>query len=448
MKPLLGITMGDAAGIGPELILKAFSTQRMHEVCRPLVIGSLAVLARYRDLYRLDLELAPVDAPDRALFQPQRLDVLDLGLVDAENLRIGEVAAEPGRAAVVYTQEAGRMALAGSIDAIVSAPLNKEAMRLAGYAYEGQTEILGELTGAKRYGMILLLGTIRVLMLTTHMALRKACDAVTREKVLTMIELAHETLCTFGMKEPRIAVAGLNPHAGEGGLFGTEELTGSRPAVEEAQRRGIRAIGPVPADVVFVKAREGEYDLVLAMYHDQANMAAKLLGFGEVTTVLAGLPIIRTSVGHGTAFDIAGRNLARVENFQLRHRGRGRIRPDEEGGHSMGLIGEHEDLAEELIRYSRLCYDRGLVGGSGGNLSARRARDARLPGHRQRSRPARRRPRKSHGCRSGREGVGGSCRVQALQGDRVPPGGVPPPARGERGRPRAPRPRDRLCFTP
>jgi 4-hydroxythreonine-4-phosphate dehydrogenase len=165
--------------------------------------------------------------------------------------------------------------------------------------------------------MILILGSLRVMMLTTHLSLRKACDAVTRENVLAMIELAHETLGTFGIKEPRIAVAGLNPHAGEGGLFGTEEVNGSRPAVEEAVRRGIRAVGPVPADVVFVKAREGAYDLVLAMYHDQANMAAKLLGFGEVTTVLAGLPIIRTSVGHGTAFDIAGRNIAKEQNFIL-----------------------------------------------------------------------------------------------------------------------------------
>ena len=309
--------MGDAAGIGPELILKAFATDRLYGKCRPLLIGSLAVMELYRDRCHSPLAFRVVQDPAQCACQPGTLDVLDLGLVDAARLRIGEVAAEPGRAAVVYTQEAGRLAMTGAIDAIVSAPLNKEAMRLAGYSYEGQTEILGELTGSKRYGMILILGSLRVMMLTTHLSLRKACDAVTRENVLAMIELAHETLCTFGIKEPRIAVAGLNPHAGEGGLFGTEEVTGSRPAVEEAVRRGIRAVGPIPADVVFVKAKEGAYDLVLAMYHDQANMAAKLLGFGEVTTVLAGLPIIRTSVGHGTAFDIAGRNIAKEQNFIL-----------------------------------------------------------------------------------------------------------------------------------
>jgi len=215
----------------------------------------------------------------------------------------------------VYTQKAGNMAMAGTIDAIVSAPLNKEAMRKAGYSFEGQTQILAELTGSKRFGMILLLGSIRVMMLTNHMALRAACDAVSKERVFEMITLADESLRGFGIERPKIAVAGLNPHSGEGGLFGREEIEGSIPAIEAASANGIDVTGPVPADVVFVKAREGGYDLVLAMYHDQANMAAKLLGFGEVVTLLAGLPIIRTSVGHGTAFDIAGKGIADHTNF-------------------------------------------------------------------------------------------------------------------------------------
>ena len=161
------------------------------------------------------------------------------------------------------------------------------------------------------------MGNIRVMMLTTHMSLRKACLAVRKRRVLTMIELANETLQYFGISNPRIAVAGLNPHSGEHGLFGDEEVKGSVPAIEEAVKRGINVVGPVPADIVFVKAKEGEYDLVLAMYHDQANMAAKLLGFGEVVTVLAGMPIIRTSVGHGTAFDIAGKGIANEKNFVM-----------------------------------------------------------------------------------------------------------------------------------
>lgn len=317
MKPVIGITMGDAAGIGPELILKAFRQPRLFSRCRPLLIGSADVMRRYRASLGIDVPWTVVSTAQQARFEEGTLDLLDLGMVDVGRLEIGVVAPQPGKAAVTYTQEAGRLALGGFIDAIVSAPLNKESMRAAGYAYEGQTEILAELTGAKRYGMILILGSIRVMMLTTHMALRKACDMVSRERVLSMIELAHDTLVELGIPHPRIAVAGLNPHAGEGGLFGTEETQGSIPAIRDARQKGVDAIGPVPADVVFVKAREGQYDMVLAMYHDQANMAAKLLGFGEVVTMLAGLPIIRTSVGHGTAFDIAGKGIAREENFVM-----------------------------------------------------------------------------------------------------------------------------------
>lgn len=309
--------MGDAAGIGPELILKAFRSPELYDICRPLLIGSKAAMESYRQLLDIEAHFRAVDSPQNAVYEPGILDVLDLGLIDVAALEVGKVAAEPGNAAVAYTQEAGKMALQGIIDAIVSAPLNKESMRMAGYQFEGQTQILAELTGATRFGMILLLGNIRVMMLTTHTALRKACDAVTRDKVLSMIELSYDTLRAFGIAHPTIAVAGLNPHSGEGGLFGREEVDGSIPAIEAAIANGINAVGPVPADVVFVKAKQGEYDLVLAMYHDQANMAAKLLGFGEIVTVLAGLPIIRTSVGHGTAFDIAGKGIADERNFVM-----------------------------------------------------------------------------------------------------------------------------------
>ncbi|MDP7162596.1 MAG: 4-hydroxythreonine-4-phosphate dehydrogenase PdxA [Phycisphaerae bacterium] len=315
MKPTVGITMGDAAGIGPEIILKAFRTGDLYQLCRPLVLGSADTMEYYKKLFGIEVAINAANDPSEAEYKDGRLDILDLGLVDVANLKVGVVDPGPGKAAVVYTQEAGRLAMSGTIDAIVSAPLNKESMRQAGYHFEGQTQILAELTASRRYGMILLLGEVRVMMLTTHCSLREACDAVTKEKVLSMIELAHESLQTFGIAKPRIAVAGLNPHAGEGGLFGTEEVEGSIPAIKAAAAEGIDAVGPVPADVVFVKARDGQYDLVLAMFHDQANIAAKLLGFGQVVTVLAGLPIIRTSVGHGTAFDIAGEGIADEKNF-------------------------------------------------------------------------------------------------------------------------------------
>lgn len=317
MRPILGITMGDAAGIGPELILKALATHGVDRCCRPLVIGSLATMEFYRDRLRIPVRFHSVQSAAAARYEPCAVDVLDLGIVDVPRLKIGVVDANPGVAAVVYTQEAGRMALRGDIDAIVSAPLNKEAMRAAGYRFEGQTEILGELAGSKRYGMILLLGNLRVMMLTTHCALQDACRAVTKERVLGMLTLADQSLRAFGIDSPRIAVAGLNPHAGEGGLFGREEVEGSIPAIEAARASGINALGPIPADVVFLKARDGAFDLVLAMYHDQANMAGKLLGFGEVVTVIAGIPFIRTSVGHGTAFDIAGKGVADEKNFVL-----------------------------------------------------------------------------------------------------------------------------------
>jgi 4-phospho-D-threonate 3-dehydrogenase / 4-phospho-D-erythronate 3-dehydrogenase len=317
MKPILGITMGDAAGIGPELILKAFRKRELFRICRPVIIGSRAVMEFYKARLGIDVAFNVIEDVSCAEYKDGIPDLLDMRLVHVSKFRVGVVAAEPGKAAVVYTQAAGRMAMDGTIDAIVSAPLNKEAMRMAGYNFEGQTQILGELTGSKKYGMILVLGKIRVMMLTNHLALRQACDAVTKEKVLSMIELADETLRAFGIAKPRIAVAALNPHGGEGGLFGTEERDGSIPAIQSAVAQGINAVGPVPADVVFVKAREGQYDLVLAMYHDQANMAAKLLGFGEVVTLLAGLPIIRTSVGHGTAFDIAGKGIADERNFVM-----------------------------------------------------------------------------------------------------------------------------------
>jgi 4-hydroxythreonine-4-phosphate dehydrogenase len=310
--------MGDPAGIGPEIILKALSRPGLLDLCRPLLLADPSVMELHRSLLsRPEVPFHLIGAPEEARFDGSAIDLLAFDLLDASALEIGKVSPDAGRAAVELTREAGKLAMQGRIDAIASAPLNKEAMRLAGYPYEGQTQILGEIAGSSRYGMILLLGTLRVMMLTTHVALREACDSVTPERVLAMIELAHSSLRAFGTPNPRIAVAALNPHGGDGGLFGTEELRGSIPAIHSAVARHMNVVGPVPADVVFLKAKDGEYDLVLAMYHDQANMAAKLLGFGQVVTLLAGVPFVRTSVGHGTAFDIAGKAAADESNFVL-----------------------------------------------------------------------------------------------------------------------------------
>jgi len=313
-RPRVAITMGDAAGIGPEIIVKVLAAGRVTDVCVPVVLGDARVLERAMDVARVRLPIRALRSAAEAEGRPGTLDLLDYADVDMAAHRWGEVHPSHGAAAVRYTQEAGRFALAQSIDAIVSAPLNKYAMHLAGFAFEGHTEILGALTQT-RPAMILLLGTVRMMLFTNHMALRAVCDHVRADRILERLVLADAALRDLGVAEPHIAVAGLNPHAGEEGAFGREERQEIVPGIAAARARGIDAVGPLPGDTVFVKARDGAYDLTLALYHDQGLMAAKLLGFGSLVTLLVGLPLIRTSVGHGTAYDIAGKNLADAHNM-------------------------------------------------------------------------------------------------------------------------------------
>jgi 4-hydroxythreonine-4-phosphate dehydrogenase len=223
--------------------------------------------------------------------------------------RWGVITPTFGEAAVRWTKDAGAMCLDGSVDAMVSAPLNKEAMHEAGYPYEGQTEILGELT-ASRPAMVMVVDRMRLMLFTNHMALRAVCDYITTERMLERIVLADAALRDMGIASPKIAVSGLNPHAGENGMFGREEVDHIVPAIAAARAKGIDAVGPYPADTVFLRSRDGVYDMTIALYHDQGLMAVKLVGFGRVVTLLIGLPLIRTSTGHGTAFDIAGKNVA------------------------------------------------------------------------------------------------------------------------------------------
>jgi len=314
-KPIVAITMGDAAGIGPEISAKSLKEKNIYDICRPVVLGDAGVMKNIIDICNQGLGVNAVKSLEGCRFEYGTVDVVDYSDIDVGRLEFGKEDEMCGKAAVRYTMEAGKMATEGKIAAMVSAPLNKSSMRKAGYNYEGQTQILGELTGSKNYGMILVLGNLRIMMYSTHMSLRDAIDRITSQGLLNKLKLARQGLAMFGLKEPTIAVSALNPHAGEGGLFGREEIDKMIPAIEEAKRLGINAIGPVPADSVFLKAKQGQYDLVIAMYHDQANMAMKLLGFGHVVTLLAGIPIIRTSTGHGTAFDIAGKNAADATNL-------------------------------------------------------------------------------------------------------------------------------------
>ena len=314
-KPIVAVTMGDAAGIGPEITCKSFLHGDIFEICRPVVIGDAKVIDHIIKLYNLSLTVNRIDNVEDGRYISGVVDVLHSEDIDIDKLVFGELSAMCGEAAVKYTKLACRLCMDGKIEAMVSAPLNKAAMRMAGYPYEGQTQIVGEMTNSGNYGMLTLLGDLRILMYTTHLSLEDACKKVTCEGVLKKIHLANEGLRLFSLKDPKIAVSALNPHCGEGGLFGRQEIDAIEPAVKTAREEGIPVVGPLPADTVFVDAKNGEYDMVLAMYHDQANMAMKLLGFGNVVTLLAGVPVIRTSTGHGTAFNIAGKNIADENNL-------------------------------------------------------------------------------------------------------------------------------------
>lgn len=314
-RPIVAITMGDAAGIGPEITCKSLLHSDIYEMCRPVVIGDAKVLENIIHLYGLDLSVNRIQDVNTGTYTCGTVDVLHFDDIDMDKLHFGELSVMCGEAAVKYTKLACQMAMDGIIGAMVSAPLNKAAMRMAGYHYEGQTQIIGEQTKSDNYGMFQLLGNIRTLMYTTHMSLEDACKKVTYEGILKKIHLAHEGMKFFPIENPTIAVSALNPHCGEGGLFGRQEIDAIEPAVKAAQAEGINVVGPIPADTVYVKAKEGLYDLVISLYHDQSSMAIKLLGFGSVVTLLAGVPVIRTSTGHGTAFDIAGKNIASEHNL-------------------------------------------------------------------------------------------------------------------------------------
>ncbi len=307
--------MGDAAGIGPEIISKILFKKEIFELCRPLVIGDADVMEKALEITSIKLEINSIDDISDAKFEYGTIDVLDLDNILTKELKLGQISKMAGKAAVEYIEKAIELALENSIHAIVTAPINKEAINLAGYNYAGHTEILADLTNTKDVVMMLLAGPLRVIHVTTHVSLRKACDLVKKERILITIKLAYQTLRNLGFQDPKIAVAGLNPHAGEGGLFGIEEIEEIIPAIESARELGMRIEGPIPPDTVFVRAKKGEFDAVVAMYHDQGHIPIKLLGFEFGVNVTIGLPIIRTSVDHGTAFDIAGKGIANPQSL-------------------------------------------------------------------------------------------------------------------------------------
>lgn len=308
--PIVGITMGDPAGVGPEVTMKALARADAYALCRPLVIGDAKQLARATALLNLKLDVVSVPDPGKAKFTHGRVEVIDVGQVP-ENLPYGKVSAVAGEAAYRYIERAVKLALARSIDAICTAPINKEAMNAAGHRFPGHTELLARLTGTREVSLMLLAPKLRVIHVTAHIGLLDAIEKIDAALVGRTIERGRELLVRAGTPHPRIGVCGINPHAGENGLFGRgEEESKIVPAIEAARARGWKIDGPLPADSLFYLAARGDYDLVVAMYHDQGHGPVKALGLEHGVNVTAGLPIVRSSVDHGTAFDIAGTGKA------------------------------------------------------------------------------------------------------------------------------------------
>ncbi|MBI2876626.1 MAG: 4-hydroxythreonine-4-phosphate dehydrogenase PdxA [Candidatus Tectomicrobia bacterium] len=309
--PIVAITMGDAGGIGPEILLKAAEREAFTEGCLPLVIGSWAVLQEASRRLGLPLTMRRGQPADWQSLSPGGITVLDLDNLSPDWVFQGRADPETGRAAAEYLLKAVELALAGAIDAIATAPLSKEGLNRGGYPYPGHTELLAALTQTPDYAMMMVGGAWRIVLVTTHMPLREVSASLDREKILRVIRLTHRSISAlFGVARPRIAVAALNPHAGEGGLFGREELDHIVPAIEAARALGVEARGPYPADTLFQPQRSQEFDAVVVMYHDQGLIPVKMAAFGEAVNVTIGLPIIRTSVDHGTAYDIAGQGIA------------------------------------------------------------------------------------------------------------------------------------------
>lgn len=304
--------MGDAAGVGPEIILKSLGDAEMYEISNPLVIGDKKILERAKSFVNSGLVIEAVSAEQlrETPFKHGVVHCLDLDLLP-EDLPIGQVSPEAGNAAFQYLAKAIEMAKENRIDAICTAPLNKEALQKGGHMYPGHTEILADLTNTKDYSMMLSAPNLRVIHVTTHVGIIDAVKMINPERVYHVLKLAHDTLKKAGIESPKIAVCGINPHAGENGLFGYgEEEEKVVPGVEKAQAEGINAIGPLPADTLFFRAVRGDFDIVVAMYHDQGHGPVKVLGLDAGVNITVGLPIIRTSVDHGTAFDIAGKGIA------------------------------------------------------------------------------------------------------------------------------------------
>ena len=309
-KPLIAITMGDPSGIGPEVVSKALQRPGIHERMSPFVIGTVKEMEAANRLTGSPACVKSIASPAEAVARPDVVEVLNVDGYEDTEFPIGEHSVDAGRASHTWVERAARLCIDGAVDAMATAPVNKESWQMAGSPDLGHQEVFRRLTGSDYVATMLVSGELRCMHLSTHKSLSDACAYVTTENVLRAVRLTNEHFARWGFPKPRIAVAGLNPHASDNGLIGREELDEIAPAVGAARSEGIDATGPHPSDSVFNKAIAGEFDVVVVMYHDQGHIAIKVHGFEESISVNLGIPFIRTSVDHGTAFDIAGKNVA------------------------------------------------------------------------------------------------------------------------------------------
>lgn len=308
--PVIGIPMGDPAGIGPEIVLKAMKNSSLYECCKPLVIGNMQILERIDKVIKTDLSLNLIQQPEQGKYTCGTVDVINVDSPDTVGLEYGKVQAAAGKAAFMYIRKTVELANENKIRAIATTPINKEALKAAEIDYIGHTEILAGLTGTHDPLTMFQVHKMRVFFLSRHVSLRKACDMVKKDRLVDYLQRCDTALASLGLETRSIAVAGLNPHNGEHGLFGDEEMTDIEPAIMLAREKGLNVTGPVPADSVFSQALNGKYDAVLSLYHDQGHIATKTVDFERTISLTIGMPFLRTSVDHGTAFDIAGKGIA------------------------------------------------------------------------------------------------------------------------------------------
>jgi 4-phospho-D-threonate 3-dehydrogenase / 4-phospho-D-erythronate 3-dehydrogenase len=312
----IGITVGDVAGIGAEIVLKAIADKTLLDDCVPIIIGDFSFLEKTAKHFGLDFDVVKISCGDQIPASTSKPIVYDLANISGE-IELGKESAVAGRAAGEYIEEAVRLCLENKIDAISTAPINKKSLSIGGYDFPGHTEFLAKLSNTNEFAMSFFADKLRVVLLSTHVSLVDAIKFVTKDSLVNLIKLTNKELSRMLNRKPSIVIAGLNPHASEGGMFGTEEQDKIEPAIEACRDLGIDVRGVFSADTIYLRAWKGEFDAVISCYHDQATIAVKCLSFGTGVNVTLGLPFVRTSVDHGTAFDIAGKNIAECQSLKI-----------------------------------------------------------------------------------------------------------------------------------